>query len=177
MINRADYSSEELQMIDEVVAQPWSDEARLIYADWLDEHGDSRGAYLRAEFSFASASSLAEASLGRDIFNCTPVIDFDATWIGTIGMKFGIRFHGPEHANLVTHYLLRIPAISCPSKSRQDAVRYLENEVFPKISVSRTLVQIPLSLDLIHAFKLYQEIRSNVCHYRPEMNPWVFRSG
>ena len=32
----------------EVVANPQSDDPRLIYADWLEEHGDPRGEFIRA---------------------------------------------------------------------------------------------------------------------------------
>lgn len=38
-----------------VVDQPGDETARLAYADWLDERGDPRGAYLRAESSWADS--------------------------------------------------------------------------------------------------------------------------
>ena len=38
-----------------VVDRPGDDTPRLVYADWLDEHGDPRGAYLRAEVAWAKA--------------------------------------------------------------------------------------------------------------------------
>ena len=36
-----------------VVAAPADDAPRLVYADWLDERGDPRGAYLREELRWA----------------------------------------------------------------------------------------------------------------------------
>ena len=36
-----------------IVAAPGDDAPRLVYADWLDEHGDPRGDYLRAELEWA----------------------------------------------------------------------------------------------------------------------------
>lgn len=38
----------ESDMLDPVLAAPDDHERRLIYADWLEEHGDPRGDYLRA---------------------------------------------------------------------------------------------------------------------------------
>lgn len=39
-----------------IVDAPRDDAPRLVYADWLDERGDPRGAYLRAEMEWASAA-------------------------------------------------------------------------------------------------------------------------
>jgi uncharacterized protein (TIGR02996 family) len=40
----------------EVVDHPEDDVARLVYADWLDEHGDARGSFIRAQCELASLS-------------------------------------------------------------------------------------------------------------------------
>lgn len=45
-----------------VVDQPGDETARLAYADWLDERGDPRGAYLRAESCWAVARRRGTAS-------------------------------------------------------------------------------------------------------------------
>jgi uncharacterized protein (TIGR02996 family) len=45
--------SEDEAFIRAVVDRPGDDTARLVYADWLDERSDPRGAYLRAEFEWA----------------------------------------------------------------------------------------------------------------------------
>ena len=37
-----------------IVAAPGDDLPRLVYADWLDDRGDPRGAYLRAEAAWAT---------------------------------------------------------------------------------------------------------------------------
>ena len=42
-----------------VVAAPGDDAPRLVYADWLDERGDPRGAYLRAEIAWAQGDRTA----------------------------------------------------------------------------------------------------------------------
>lgn len=45
---------EEDAFIQAILASPADDALRLIYADWLEEHGDSRGEYLRVELALAS---------------------------------------------------------------------------------------------------------------------------
>ena len=54
-----------------VVAAPGDEAPRLVYADWLDERGDPRGAYLRAEVRWArsrhwSASEVTTLANGLD---------------------------------------------------------------------------------------------------------------
>jgi uncharacterized protein (TIGR02996 family) len=44
--------SDEEAFIRTLVAQPGDATPRLVYADWLDDRGDRRGGYLRAEFSW-----------------------------------------------------------------------------------------------------------------------------
>ncbi len=39
----------EARLLAAVVADPDDREARMVYADWLDDHGDPRGQYLRLE--------------------------------------------------------------------------------------------------------------------------------
>jgi uncharacterized protein (TIGR02996 family) len=46
-------NNEEEALIRAVVDTPGDDTARLVYADWLDERDDPRGAYLRAELAWA----------------------------------------------------------------------------------------------------------------------------
>jgi uncharacterized protein (TIGR02996 family) len=50
-----------------VVAAPGDDAPRLVYADWLDERGDPRGAYLRAEVACpGDADRLRPVATGLD---------------------------------------------------------------------------------------------------------------
>jgi uncharacterized protein (TIGR02996 family) len=39
---------------------PWDDVTRLVYADWLDEHDDPRGEYLRLVCELGSLAGDAE---------------------------------------------------------------------------------------------------------------------
>src|SRR5579884_547350 len=41
--------TEERDFLDAVAEQPDDLDLRLIYADWLDEHGDPRGAFIRVQ--------------------------------------------------------------------------------------------------------------------------------
>jgi uncharacterized protein (TIGR02996 family) len=45
--------SEEVSFVDAIRARPWDEAQRLVYADWLEERGDARGDYLRAESATA----------------------------------------------------------------------------------------------------------------------------
>jgi uncharacterized protein (TIGR02996 family) len=48
-------TSDDEAFIRAIVAAPVDDAPRLVYADWLDERGDTRGAYLRAEIKSHAA--------------------------------------------------------------------------------------------------------------------------
>lgn len=61
--------SEDEALLRGVIDRPGDDTARLVYADWLDERDDPRGAYLRAEREAAAtgdASRLTELAIGLD---------------------------------------------------------------------------------------------------------------
>ena len=62
-----------------IVAAPGDGATRLVYADWLDERGDPRGAYLRAELEWARLRSAAEALPLR-----TEGTRFDPGWVAQV---------------------------------------------------------------------------------------------
>jgi uncharacterized protein (TIGR02996 family) len=51
--------TEDEAFIRAIVSSPGDDLPRLVYADWLDERNDPRGAYLRAEVEWAKAKQTA----------------------------------------------------------------------------------------------------------------------
>ena len=53
-------------------AAPGDALVRLVYADWLDEHGDPRGAYLRAESAASSTRPSSTAPLRSRRSGWTP---------------------------------------------------------------------------------------------------------
>src|SRR5436309_530177 len=48
-----------------IVAAPGDDLPRLVYADWLDDRADPRGAYLRAEVEWAGRWAPPSTRAGR----------------------------------------------------------------------------------------------------------------
>jgi uncharacterized protein (TIGR02996 family) len=47
VVEKVSQSPDELGLLAQIVAQPVDDSGRLIYADWLEERGDTRGSFLR----------------------------------------------------------------------------------------------------------------------------------
>ena len=73
-------SPDEKPFLDEISANPDDDGARLIYADWLEEQGDPRAEYVRAEVAFYGTSmDDAEFANRRDLLRELN-LDHDPTW-------------------------------------------------------------------------------------------------
>jgi uncharacterized protein (TIGR02996 family) len=67
-------TSDDEAFVRTIVDRPGDDLPRLVYADWLDERGDERGAYLRAEL--ASPGNIAAlATLGKGV---------DPVWVARV---------------------------------------------------------------------------------------------
>jgi uncharacterized protein (TIGR02996 family) len=66
-----------------IVDRPGDDTSRLVYADWLDDRDDPRGAYLRAEFEWArpwrSGERPADSPALRE-----PATGLDPVWIARV---------------------------------------------------------------------------------------------
>lgn len=98
--------NEEQSLIEAIQADPDSDAARLIYADWLEEQGDARGGFLRAELSFAAAETLYDATDGIAYFNTTHYLDLDQPWLDSVAMKFDLSISGSrEDKSFALHIL------------------------------------------------------------------------
>src|SRR6476469_3629321 len=54
---------EEARLLARVCAEPDDDLPRLVYADWLDEHGDPRGEFIRVQIALSRREDRAEVSL------------------------------------------------------------------------------------------------------------------
>jgi uncharacterized protein (TIGR02996 family) len=96
--------NEEQAFLQEIEKNPNDDTSRLVYADWLDERGDPRAAYLRAEVTLAAVDPkspdadeprrrLMDARAGADppwlgrleqpgVLRAVPV-PYEAAWVGT----------------------------------------------------------------------------------------------
>lgn len=62
-----DYMSDDAAFIAAIRAAPGDDAARLVYADWLEERGDPRADYLRAEVALAT-SEMTDPRHGELLF-------------------------------------------------------------------------------------------------------------
>jgi uncharacterized protein (TIGR02996 family) len=70
------FMSEEAALIEAIRAAPNDDLARLVYADWLDEHGDSRGEFLRLQHQLATVLERIQhlqTSVERDWLNAVGI--------------------------------------------------------------------------------------------------------
>jgi uncharacterized protein (TIGR02996 family) len=67
--------NEDVAFLAAVVANPAADTTRLVYADWLDERDDQRGAYLRAEVAWAKSRGSGDESRIRQMGQ-----SLDAVW-------------------------------------------------------------------------------------------------
>jgi uncharacterized protein (TIGR02996 family) len=59
--------TEDEAFIRAIVDSPGDDTPRLVYADWLDEHADPRGPYLRAEVAWAATDDSSDRETLRQL--------------------------------------------------------------------------------------------------------------
>ncbi len=82
--------NEDEAFIRAIVNNPGDDTARLVYADWLDERDDPRGAYVRAETGY-----VREARAGRHtafpLERQTLFAGLDPVWVARVSRPpFGV---------------------------------------------------------------------------------------
>ncbi|HEY1188609.1 MAG TPA: TIGR02996 domain-containing protein [Gemmata sp.] len=81
--------SDEAAFLEALKANPADDTARLVYADWLDEHGEPQKAeYLRLVCSLVGlpANEILEAPAADELLALTPIID--PVWQEEAGARF-----------------------------------------------------------------------------------------
>jgi uncharacterized protein (TIGR02996 family) len=74
------FVSDDEAFIRRIVAGPGDDTPRLVYADWLDERNDPRGAYLRAELAWAALEPRPAAP--RKLRSLAA--DLDPVWVARV---------------------------------------------------------------------------------------------
>jgi uncharacterized protein (TIGR02996 family) len=86
--------SEEEGFLRQLLDHPDDDTTRLIYADWLEEHGDRRAEYLRLEVELAGLREEDEryGAVERLLQEMRPGID--PAWIDQAGKRFDVILHG-----------------------------------------------------------------------------------
>jgi uncharacterized protein (TIGR02996 family) len=80
--------------LDALRAQPADDTTRLVYADWLEEHGDPRGRYLRLEIELDALkeSDPRVAPLEQELRLLRQACDAD--WLDQAGKRFDVWLLG-----------------------------------------------------------------------------------
>lgn len=75
--------SDEQAFLCSLIANPSDDTLRLVFADWLDDHGDPRGTFLRAEVALHQAGQSDRAGELREQLHRTRR-DLDARWLALV---------------------------------------------------------------------------------------------
>jgi uncharacterized protein (TIGR02996 family) len=77
--------NDEQAFINQILAEPDNDANRLIYADWLDEHGDARGEFLRAVCALQRLSPTDE-QYAQERTRLQKIGEtIDAQWVAMVG--------------------------------------------------------------------------------------------
>jgi uncharacterized protein (TIGR02996 family) len=74
--------SDEQAFLHSLLANPSDDTLRLVFADWLNEHGDPRGTFLRVEVAFHQAGEAARADLRERLHQARRGLD--ARWLALV---------------------------------------------------------------------------------------------
>jgi uncharacterized protein (TIGR02996 family) len=83
--------SEEQSFLGALKASPFDDTTRLVYADWLDDRGESaRATYLRAVVEYAQRPATNPADAGFQEF-CAASEVVDASWRRAVGSRFELE--------------------------------------------------------------------------------------
>ncbi len=84
--------SEEAAFLEALKANPADDTARLVYADWLDEHDEpAKAEYLRvvAKLNHAGQDNIREQSDVARMFKLAEALPQE--WLTEIGMRFEVK--------------------------------------------------------------------------------------
>jgi uncharacterized protein (TIGR02996 family) len=79
-----------------ILASPDDDTHRLVYADWLDERGDPRGRYLRAEVQLAALTEEDPAYAAREAELQALREGLDPTWLILAGKRYDLYLESYE---------------------------------------------------------------------------------
>lgn len=79
---------EEHAFLAALAANPGDDVTRLVYADWLEENSDARGAYLRAEQELATLDENDPRFVALDLQVREQFRAFDGEWLSVAGRRW-----------------------------------------------------------------------------------------
>src|SRR3954464_7473516 len=108
-------SADETALVAAVQAAPQDDAPRLVYADWLQEHGDEdRAAYLRAVVRLMHPpEDPADVHVCRRLANT-----IDEEWREAVGARFEVVLTGPGSARL--YYFIWQAVVKIATHEPQD---------------------------------------------------------
>jgi len=88
----------EEQFIAEIISDPYSDDARLVYADWLEEQQDERAEYIRTEIKFANLDPFSKeaAKEFKRLNRMIARLKTDWQWRKETGVKYDYYKTGPN---------------------------------------------------------------------------------
>jgi uncharacterized protein (TIGR02996 family) len=99
---------EDLGFLQAILSHPDDDTNRLVYADWLEERGDGRAAFLRTEVRLAATDpgDPAYVALEAELRALIPALD--AAWLAAVGKCYDLLLEGyPPASTILTIKLIR----------------------------------------------------------------------
>jgi uncharacterized protein (TIGR02996 family) len=108
--------TEDEAFIRTIVDHPGDDTPRLVYADWLDDHGDPRGVYLRTEVAWAKPWHQGRRPADAPELRGSAA-DLDAVWVA--------RVSRPPLGVCCDHVRFKEPGVTLTSDAVTEAERHL----------------------------------------------------
>lgn len=136
---------DEASLIREIVEHPELEEPKLVYADWLEERGDSRAEFLRLQCEFDSFEfdHSAVKDLKADLMKYWETIDHE--WLNQVATKYDVWYLSDAMGSTTFVKLLqRIPnfglAIALDKISNNGPSRILWGLDLQKAEASRRMI-------------------------------------
>lgn len=85
-----EFPEDERPFLEAIAESPDDLDARRVYADWLDDHGDPRGEFLRLDYQVEDARRTIE-DCRRRLRDLLGIVDPE--WVAQIRMKYDLVLH------------------------------------------------------------------------------------
>jgi uncharacterized protein (TIGR02996 family) len=153
--------SERQAFEDALMRVPTDDTARLVYADWLDEHDFHREAeYLRLVVSLVNVCDQDDPPEGRDLRKLAAAISPE--WCESVSRRFATLLYSyepPQKINVVKHIREATGLGLHDAKVMSEALpsRVVEGAAYERAVAVRTLIQrVPTAIVHVHPTELPQ---------------------
>ena len=107
-------STDGVELLAAIYADPSSDDARTIYADWLTSQGDPRGEFIQLQLQRA-AGTATPAGVRRE---AALLKKYAKTWLGPLAPVISTPSYGPAYLALATELAVPTPALRQVSFAR-----------------------------------------------------------